>query len=64
MGVSLSKEEAAVIKLLQHILSKRGLTYDDGALKALLKWARDRNLIPGVGAAFELSTWEHVGTTL
>ena len=27
-------------------------------------WARERNLIPGVGAVFELPTWEAIGQRL
>jgi len=55
-----TKEESTVVKLLQHILSKRGISYDAKVLKELLVWARERNLIPRVGAAFELPTWEAI----
>ncbi|XP_074771967.1 uncharacterized protein LOC141964932 [Athene noctua] len=64
MGSTLSKEEAAVVKLLQHILSKRGLSYDEGNLRKLLSWARQRGLIPSVSAAFELVTWDKIGAAL
>jgi len=64
MGSTQTKEESAVVKLLQHILSKRGVSYDAKVLKELLVWAREHNLIPGVGAAFELPTWEAIGQRL
>ena len=63
MGSTLSKE-VAVVKLLQHILSKRGLSYDEGSLRKLLSWARQRGLIPSVSAAFELTTWDKTGMAL
>ena len=63
-GSTLTKEESAVVKLLQHMLSKRGVSYDAKVLKELLMWARERNLIPGVGATFELPTWEAIGQRL
>ena len=64
MGHTLSKEEEAVVKLLQHILSKRGIKYDEACLKQLLQWSKDRNLLISVGTAFELSTWEAIGASL
>ncbi|XP_030326414.1 endogenous retrovirus group K member 10 Gag polyprotein-like [Strigops habroptila] len=64
MGHSLSKEEQAVVKLLQHILSKRGLQYDSAALQRLLKWSHDRGFIPTVQAAFAISEWERIGQAL
>ena len=60
----LSKEEAAVVKLLQHILSQRGLSYDEGSLRKLLSWARQRGLIPSVSAAFALTTWDKISAAL
>ena len=59
MGSTLGKEEAAVVKLLQHILSKRGLSYQ-GNLRRVLLWARQRGLIPSVTAAFEPATWKKI----
>jgi len=64
MGSTLTKEESAVVNILQHILSKRGVSYDAKVLKELLVWARERNLIPGVRAAFQLPTWEAIGQSL
>ncbi|CAM9147905.1 unnamed protein product, partial [Bubo scandiacus] len=64
MGSTLSKEEAAVVKLLQHILSKRGVSYDEGNLRKLLLRARQHELIPSATAAFELATWEKIGVAL
>ena len=64
MGSMLSKEEAAVVKLLQHILSQRGLSYDEGSLRKLLSWARQRGLIPSVSAAFALTTWDKISAAL
>ena len=64
MGSALGKEEAAVVKLLQHILSKRGVSHDEGNLKKLLLWARQHKLIPSVTAAFEAATWEIIGAAL
>ncbi|XP_068279049.1 endogenous retrovirus group K member 24 Gag polyprotein-like [Nyctibius grandis] len=64
MGNTLSKEEEAVVKLLQHILSTRGLKYDLTTLKALLLWAKERALIPTVSAAFDAATWENMGAKL
>jgi len=64
MGSTLTKEESAVVKLLHHMLSKRAVSYDAKVLKELLMWARERNLISGAGATFELPTWEAIGQSL
>ncbi|XP_010219225.1 PREDICTED: endogenous retrovirus group K member 9 Gag polyprotein-like [Tinamus guttatus] len=64
MGSTLSSGEEAVVKLLQHILSTRGLTCDKGTLEKLLVWIQERQLIPTVDAAFELSTWDRIGMEL
>ena len=64
MGSALSKEEAAVVKLLQHILSTRGVSYDEGNLRRLLLWARQHELFPSVTSAFEVATWEKIGAAL
>ena len=64
MGSTLSKEEVTVVKLLQHILSERGSSYDEGNLRKLLSWARQHGLIPSVTAAFEVATWENIGAAL
>jgi len=53
-----------VVKLLQHILSLRGLQYDSATLKSLLLWARRKDLIPSVNAAIEVQTWVDIGTKL
>ncbi|KAM9663404.1 endogenous retrovirus group K member 5 Gag polyprotein-like [Morphnus guianensis] len=64
MGSTISKEEAAVVKLLQHMLSTRGLSYDSSTLKALLLWAREKSLLPTFGDAFAIPTWEKIGQEL
>ncbi|XP_069631849.1 uncharacterized protein [Haliaeetus albicilla] len=64
MGSTMSKEEAAVVKLLQHMLSTRGLSYDSSTLKALLLWAREKGLLPTFGDAFAIPTWEKIGQEL
>ncbi|WP_255996038.1 hypothetical protein, partial [Klebsiella pneumoniae] len=64
MGSTLSKEESAVVKLLQHMLSMRGLSYDSAVLEALLQWAKKRELIPTVDDPFELPTQEKIGKKL
>jgi len=64
MGSTLTKEESAVVKLLQYILSVKGLQYDSAALKSLLLWAWRKDLIPSVNAAFEVQTWADIGTKL
>ncbi|XP_069710153.1 endogenous retrovirus group K member 6 Gag polyprotein-like [Phaenicophaeus curvirostris] len=64
MGSTLSKDEEAAVKFLQHILSKRGIKYDKNCLTKLLKWSRDRGLIPDVGLAFHQTTWKNIGTQL
>jgi len=64
MGSTLTKEESAVVKLLQHILSMRGLQYDSATLKSLLLWAWRNDLIPYVNAAFEVQTWGDIGAKL
>jgi len=64
IGSTLTKEESAVIELLQHILSMRGLQYDSATLKSLLLWARRKDLIPFVNAAFEVQTWADIGMKL
>ncbi|XP_054054974.1 uncharacterized protein LOC128908556 [Rissa tridactyla] len=64
MGSTLSKEEEAVVKLLQHMLSMRGLSYDVPTLTALLAWARARGLIETVSDPFIPETWSKIGTVL
>ncbi|KAJ7423282.1 hypothetical protein BTVI_10492 [Pitangus sulphuratus] len=64
MRASMSKEEEAVIKLLQHILSERGVTYETAALKGLLSWAREQGHLPTVNSAFEIPEWEDIGKEL
>ncbi len=64
MGSTLTKEESAVVKLLQHMLSMRGLSYDSAVLEALLQWAKKRELIPTVDDPFELPTQEKIGKEL
>ena len=60
----MTKEESAVVKLLQHILSTRGISCDSSTLKALLLWAKGKDLIPTVGVAFDAMTWEKIGAEL
>ena len=64
MGSTLTKEESAVVKLLQQIFSVRGLQYDSATLKSLLLWARRKDFIPCVNAAFEVQTWADIGAKL
>ncbi|KQK84677.1 hypothetical protein AAES_47601 [Amazona aestiva] len=64
MGATLTKEEVAVLNLLQHILSKRGIRYEEDTLRGLLKWSKDKGLLYGVGTALELSTWVAIGVQL
>ncbi|KQK79501.1 hypothetical protein AAES_103423 [Amazona aestiva] len=64
MGATLTKEEVAVLNLLQHILSKGGIKYEEDTLRGLLKWSKDKGLLGGVGTAFELSTWVAIGVQL
>ena len=64
MGSTMTKEESAVVMLLQHILSMRGLNYDSSTLKALLSWAKGKDLIPTAGAVFDVSIWEKIGAEL
>jgi len=42
MGSTLTWEESAVVKLLQPILSVRGLQYDSATLKSLFLQHRER----------------------
>jgi len=53
-----------VVKLLQYILSARGLLYDSATLKSLLFWAQRKDFIPSVNAAFEVQTWADIGAKL
>jgi len=53
-----------VVKLLQHILSVRGLQYDSATLKSLLLWAQRNDLFPCVNIAFEIQTWADIGAKL
>uniref|UniRef100_A0A8B9F2B3 CCHC-type domain-containing protein n=1 Tax=Amazona collaria TaxID=241587 RepID=A0A8B9F2B3_9PSIT len=64
MGAAQTKEEAAVLNLLQCILSRRGIKYEEDALKGLLQWSKEKGLFSGVGTAFEISTWEAIGIQL
>jgi len=53
MGFTLTREESAVEKLLQHVLSTRGLQYDSLTLKPQLLWAQRSDLIPTVERLWE-----------
>ncbi|XP_074738925.1 uncharacterized protein LOC141949344 [Strix uralensis] len=64
MGPMLTKDEQAVVKLLQHILSMRGIKYDKSTLEGLLKWTQEKGLIPSPGHVFEAATWEAIGKQL
>ncbi|XP_074667274.1 uncharacterized protein LOC141917750 [Strix aluco] len=64
MGSTLTRDEQAVVKLLQLILSVRGIKYDKSALEGLLKWSREKGLIPSPGLIFEAATWEATGKQL
>ncbi|XP_074708923.1 uncharacterized protein LOC141936097 [Strix uralensis] len=64
MGSTLTRDEQAVVKLLQLILSVRGIKYEKSALEGLLKWSREKGLIPSAGLVFEASTWEAIGKQL
>uniref|UniRef100_A0A8V5GBF2 Uncharacterized protein n=1 Tax=Melopsittacus undulatus TaxID=13146 RepID=A0A8V5GBF2_MELUD len=64
MGNQLSKEDEAMLKLFQHLLSERGRKYDAETLKRLLLWCKEKKLIVGVGEAFNIETWEKVGACL
>uniref|UniRef100_A0A8V5GP28 Uncharacterized protein n=1 Tax=Melopsittacus undulatus TaxID=13146 RepID=A0A8V5GP28_MELUD len=64
MGNQLSKEDEAMLKLFQHILSERGIKYDDETLQRLLLWCKEKQLIVCVGEAFKIETWEKVGACL
>jgi len=57
LGIAPTREELAVEKLLQHVLSMRGLQYDSLTLKSLLLWAQGNDLIPTVERL-----WEEVST--
>jgi len=57
MGFTLTREESAVEKLLQHILSTRGLQHGSLTLKPLMLWAQRTDLIPTVERL-----WEEVST--
>ena len=52
MGITLTRKESAVEKLLQHVLSTRGLQYDSLTLKTLLLWAQS-DWIPTVERLWE-----------
>ncbi|XP_074667419.1 uncharacterized protein LOC141917790 [Strix aluco] len=64
MGSTLTRDEQAAVKLLQLILSVRGIKYDKSALEGLLKWSREKGLIPSAGRVFEAATWEATGKQL
>uniref|UniRef100_A0A8B9FRR9 CCHC-type domain-containing protein n=1 Tax=Amazona collaria TaxID=241587 RepID=A0A8B9FRR9_9PSIT len=64
MGAAQTKEEAAVLNLLQHVLSKRGIKYEENVLKGLLQWSKEKGLFSGIGTAFEISTWEEIGVQI
>uniref|UniRef100_A0A8V5GV18 Uncharacterized protein n=1 Tax=Melopsittacus undulatus TaxID=13146 RepID=A0A8V5GV18_MELUD len=64
MGNQLSKEDEVMLKLFQHILSERGIKYDNETLKRLLLWCKEKKLIVELGEAFKIETWEKVGLCL
>jgi len=53
MGITLTREDSLVEKLLQHVLSTRGLQYNSLTLKPLLLWAQRSDVIPTVERLWE-----------
>lgn len=62
MGQNVSQEEGAIVRLL-HILSKRGITYDESSLHRLI-WCRDNGSPPDTQTVFHTETWEVVRKVL
>ncbi|XP_068277940.1 endogenous retrovirus group K member 7 Gag polyprotein-like [Nyctibius grandis] len=64
MGQNISKEESAIVRLLLHILSKRGVKYDEHSLRRLLIWCREHGFPLEPQSAFKVDTWEAIGKVL
>lgn len=62
--MGLDKEQEAVLNILQHILSVRGLKTDSSNLRNLLCWVWEKGLISNASEDFELSVWEAAGRAL
>lgn len=61
MGQNLSQEEGAIVRILLHILSKRGIKYEETTLRRLLRWCRNQGFAPDPALAFKPETWTDVG---
>lgn len=62
--MEVDKEQEAVLNLLQHFISMRGIKCDGSVLRNLIWWAWEKGLISGANTAFELSVWEALGKAL
>ncbi|XP_071662293.1 uncharacterized protein [Patagioenas fasciata] len=64
VGQNIFKEEEEILRLLLHILSKRGVKYEESNLKRLLIWCRGSGFPADLLGIFQIETWEKVGTVL
>ncbi|KAL2310240.1 hypothetical protein Nmel_006488 [Mimus melanotis] len=60
----LSKEEQAMLNILQHILSKRSVKYDMETLKRLLRWVQERGIFASPRSVFNTLEWERLDEIL
>ena len=64
MGQNKSAEETATVRLLLHILSKRGITYNETSVRRLLKWCRNHGYPADTLTAFEPAKWAEISEQL
>uniref|UniRef100_A0A8D0KYZ0 Integrase catalytic domain-containing protein n=1 Tax=Strix occidentalis caurina TaxID=311401 RepID=A0A8D0KYZ0_STROC len=64
MGQNKSAEETATVRLLLHILSKRGISYNETSVQRLLKWCRNHGYPADAVTALEPAKWAEVGERL
>ena len=58
MGAQISVEERSILNVLMHILKKRGIKYEERAVRTLLLCCKCNELPATAITAFDIETWE------
>ncbi|XP_065718033.1 uncharacterized protein [Patagioenas fasciata] len=64
MGQNISSEEEVIVKLLLHILSMRGLKYEESNIRRLLVWCRTNGYPTEAEKVFKIELWDDIGQKL
>ncbi|XP_071666164.1 uncharacterized protein [Patagioenas fasciata] len=64
MGQNISSEEEAIVKILLHILSMRGLKYEESNIRRLLVCCRTNGYPTEAEKAFKIELWDDIGQKL